>query len=79
ASSVTLSLSARQFAFGAAVPALLASAVALAPAVQAKQSPKAAAKAAAAAAPTGAPAGYFMPGAVPPPAVNARSWMLIDA
>lgn len=48
ASSVTLSLSARQFAFGAAVPALLASAVALAPAVQAKQSPKAAAKAAAA-------------------------------
>ncbi|NIF74099.1 D-alanyl-D-alanine carboxypeptidase, partial [Burkholderia sp. Ap-962] len=34
--------------------------------------------AAAAAAPTGAPATY-MPGAVPPPGVNARSWVLVDA
>ncbi|MBN3727998.1 D-alanyl-D-alanine carboxypeptidase family protein, partial [Burkholderia sp. Ac-20379] len=39
---------------------------------------KAAAAAAAAAAPTGAPA-TFMPGAVPPPGVNARSWVLVDA
>ncbi|NIE87150.1 D-alanyl-D-alanine carboxypeptidase family protein, partial [Burkholderia sp. Tr-860] len=31
-----------------------------------------------AAAPTGAPATY-MPGAVPPPGVNARSWVLVDA
>ncbi|WP_223996860.1 D-alanyl-D-alanine carboxypeptidase family protein, partial [Burkholderia gladioli] len=30
------------------------------------------------AAPTGAPATY-MPGAVPPPGVNARSWVLVDA
>ncbi|NIF66342.1 D-alanyl-D-alanine carboxypeptidase, partial [Burkholderia sp. Cy-647] len=37
-----------------------------------------AAAAAAAAAPTGAPATY-MPGAVPPPGVNARSWVLVDA
>ncbi|ASD81499.1 D-alanyl-D-alanine carboxypeptidase [Burkholderia gladioli] len=45
---------------------------------QAKPAKKAAAAAAAAAAPTGAPATY-MPGAVPPPGVNARSWVLVDA
>ncbi|PJO24607.1 D-alanyl-D-alanine carboxypeptidase [Burkholderia glumae] len=45
----------------------------------AQAKPAARAKAAAAAeAPTGAPATY-LPGAVPPPGVNARSWVLVDA
>ncbi|MEX3526715.1 MAG: serine hydrolase, partial [Burkholderia sp.] len=59
-------------ALGVVVPAALVKTVAVA---QAKPAKKAAA---AAAAPTGAPATY-MPGAVPPPGVNARSWVLVDA
>ncbi|ACR30272.1 D-alanyl-D-alanine carboxypeptidase family protein [Burkholderia glumae] len=74
ASSTALAAAARNVALGVVMPAALVTTVAVA---QAK--PAARAKAAAAAeAPTGAPATY-LPGAVPPPGVNARSWVLVDA
>ncbi|MBU9325634.1 D-alanyl-D-alanine carboxypeptidase [Burkholderia gladioli] len=75
ASSTAFAIVARNVALGVVVPAALVTTVAVA---QAKPAKKAAAAAAAAAAPTGAPATY-MPGAVPPPGVNARSWVLVDA
>jgi D-alanyl-D-alanine carboxypeptidase (penicillin-binding protein 5/6) len=75
ASSTAFATVARNVALGVVVPAALVTTVAVA---QAKPAKKAAAAAAAAAAPTGAPATY-MPGAVPPPGVNARSWVLVDA
>ncbi|WP_459622691.1 D-alanyl-D-alanine carboxypeptidase family protein [Burkholderia sp. 3C] len=75
ASSTAFAAAARNIALGVVVPAALVTTVAVA---QAKPAKKAAAAAAAAAAPTGAPA-TFMPGAVPPPGVNARSWVLVDA
>jgi D-alanyl-D-alanine carboxypeptidase (penicillin-binding protein 5/6) len=78
-SSATLSVAARNVALGVMVPVALASTIVVA---DAKPAPKRAhaahAAAGAAAATTGAPA-TFMPGAVPPPGVNARSWVLIDA
>ncbi|MEX3628302.1 MAG: D-alanyl-D-alanine carboxypeptidase family protein [Burkholderia sp.] len=72
ASSTAFATVARIVALGVVVPAALVTTVAGAPAKPAKK------PAAAAAAPTGAPATY-MPGAVPPPGVNARSWVLVDA
>ncbi|WDD95475.1 D-alanyl-D-alanine carboxypeptidase [Burkholderia sp. FERM BP-3421] len=76
ASTTTLALAARNVALGIALPAALVSTIAVA---EAKPAAKAKAPAAPAAAePTGAPA-TFMPGAVPPPGVNARSWVLVDA
>ncbi|MBJ9711067.1 D-alanyl-D-alanine carboxypeptidase family protein [Burkholderia gladioli] len=75
ASSTAFATVARNVALGVVVPAALVTTVAVA---QAKPAKTAAAAAAAAAAPTGAPATY-MPGAVPPPGVNARSWVLVDA
>ncbi len=76
ASTTTLALAARNVALGIALPAALVSTIAVA---EAKPAAKVKAPAASAAAePTGAPA-TFMPGAVPPPGVNARSWVLVDA
>ncbi|TCW82343.1 peptidase [Burkholderia sp. SRS-46] len=78
ASSTTLSVAVRNVALGVMLPVALASTIV---AAEAKPAAKAkAAHAAPAAAPeaTGAPATY-MPGAVPPPGVNARSWVLVDA
>ncbi|WP_323123632.1 D-alanyl-D-alanine carboxypeptidase family protein [Burkholderia alba] len=76
ASSTTFAVAARNIALGIALPAALVSTIAVA---EAKPAAKAKAPAAAVAAePTGAPA-TFMPGAVPPPGVNARSWVLVDA
>ena len=74
-SSTALSVAARNVALGVILPVALASTI-----VAAEAKPAAKAKAALAAAPeaTGAPA-TFMPGAVPPPGVNARSWVLVDA
>lgn len=74
-SSTALSVAARNVALGVILPVALASTI-----VSAEAKPAAKAKAALAAAPeaTGAPA-TFMPGAVPPPGVNARSWVLVDA
>ncbi|KWN67278.1 D-alanyl-D-alanine carboxypeptidase family protein [Burkholderia stagnalis] len=78
ASSTALSVAVRNVALGVMLPVALASTIV---AAEAKPAAKAkAAHAAPAAAPeaTGAPATY-MPGAVPPPGVNARSWVLVDA
>ncbi|KVO51398.1 peptidase [Burkholderia ubonensis] len=78
ASSIAFGTAARNVALGVMLPVALASTIV---AAEAKPAAKAkAAHAAPAAAPeaTGAPATY-MPGAVPPPGVNARSWVLVDA
>ncbi|KVE26898.1 peptidase [Burkholderia singularis] len=77
ASSTAFAVAARNVALGIVLPAALVTSGAVA---YAKPAAKAKAKvaSAAAAAPTGAPATY-MPGAVPPPGVNARSWALVDA
>ncbi|MBI0327180.1 D-alanyl-D-alanine carboxypeptidase family protein [Burkholderia plantarii] len=75
ASSTAFAAVARNVALGVVVPAALVTTVAVA---QAKPAAKAKAAAAATEAPTGAPATY-LPGAVPPPGVNARSWVLVDA
>ncbi|KDB09028.1 Beta-lactamase [Burkholderia sp. lig30] len=77
ASSTALSVAARNVALGVMLPVALASTIAAAEAKPAAKA-KAAAPAAAAVEATGAPA-TFMPGAVPPPGVNARSWVLVDA
>ncbi|KAF1030012.1 MAG: D-alanyl-D-alanine carboxypeptidase DacC [Burkholderia plantarii] len=78
ASSTAFAVAARRIALGVVVPAALVTSVGLAQAKPAARTKAAAAAAAAAAAPTGAPATY-LPGAVPPPGVNARSWVLVDA
>ncbi|WP_179401122.1 D-alanyl-D-alanine carboxypeptidase family protein [Burkholderia guangdongensis] len=78
ASSATLSVAARNVALGVMLPVALASTIVVADAKPAPKKSHAAHAAAAAPATTGAPA-TFMPGAVPPPGVNARSWVLIDA
>ncbi|MEX3592591.1 MAG: D-alanyl-D-alanine carboxypeptidase family protein [Burkholderia sp.] len=63
---------ARTVALGIVVPATLVMTVTI---VQARPPKKAAI---AAATSTGATAATYMPGAVPPPGVNARSWILVD-
>jgi D-alanyl-D-alanine carboxypeptidase (penicillin-binding protein 5/6) len=78
ASSIAFGTAARNVALGVMLPVALASTIVVAEAKPAAKARAAHAAPAAAEQSTGAPA-TFMPGAVPPPGVNARSWVLVDA
>jgi len=78
ASSIAFGTAARNVALGVMLPVALASTIVVAEAKPAAKAKAAHAAPAAAEQFTGAPA-TFMPGAVPPPGVNARSWVLVDA
>ena len=78
ASSIAFGTAARNVALGVMLPVALASTIVVAEAKPAAKAKAAHAAPAATEQFTGAPATY-MPGAVPPPGVNARSWVLVDA